>query len=158
VRPVSLPGSVVFAWESPTWGGGIAFLDPTGPGTSRATAYLVTPRQFSDVHAQEMWREPGVDLDLAPLLASGRHEVGPGRYETLHVAGELEGRPVLAFSAPDADALEPRAPAAAYLATMAEGLRDTHGLADGEIVDYLLGCPGAAPEWDADRLADVVGG
>lgn len=31
-RAVELAGSVYFAWESPTWGGGIAFLDPHAPG------------------------------------------------------------------------------------------------------------------------------
>jgi hypothetical protein len=118
----------------------------------------VTPRQLSDVHAQEMWRDPGTDLDLEPLLSAGRHAFGPGRYETLHVAGELDDRPVLTFSAPDVDALGLRAPAAAYVATMAEGLRTTHGFGDAEIVDYLLGCPGAAAAWDADGLAGVVAG
>lgn len=152
-----LPGGITFAWESLTWGGGIAFFDPSAAGTALATAYLVTPRQLSDVHAQEMWREPGVDLDLAPLLHAGRHEVGPGRYETLHVSGKMDGRPVLTFSAPAVGSLGLHAPAAAYLATMADGLREAHGLGDDEIVDYLLGCPGAAPDWDADGIADALG-
>ena len=93
MRPVTLPGRLSFAWESPTWGGGIAFFSPSPAGAVRATAYLVTTRQFSDVFAQEMWREPGVDLDLAPLLAGGSHAVGPGRYETLHLAGTVDELP-----------------------------------------------------------------
>ena len=102
---MTLPGRLSFAWDSPTWGGGIAFFSPAPAATVRATAYLVTVRQFSDVFAQEMWREPGVDLDLAPLLASGSHAVGPGRYETLHVAGTVDELPVLTFSCTDVAAL-----------------------------------------------------
>ena len=66
VRPVRLDGSVYFAWESPTWGGGIAFYDPDGLGRPSAR-YLLDLSQFSDVAAQEMHREPGTDLDLAEL-------------------------------------------------------------------------------------------
>jgi hypothetical protein len=153
---VSLAGRLSFAWESPTWGGGIAFYSPADVGTVRATAYLVTARQFSDVFAQEMWREPGTDLDLAPLLDSGRHAVGPGRYETLHVAGTLDDRPVLTFSAPDVAALGLRPPAAAYLSTMVQGLRSTHGLSAEAITDYLLACAGIDPAWDRASLTSLV--
>ena len=129
----------------------------------RATAYLITARQFSDIFAQEMWREPGADLDLAPLLASGRHAVGEGRYETLYVAGEVEDRPVLTFSAPDVAALGLRAPTAAYLTTMIRGLRTTHGLSADATVDYLLSADGitASSEgegesWDHQSLSTLV--
>jgi hypothetical protein len=149
---------VSFAWESPTWGGGIAFYTPGESGAARATAYLVTARQFSDVFAQEMWRSPGADLDLGLLLASGRHVVGPGRYETLHVAGSIEGWPVLTFSADDVSGLGLRPPSPAYVATMVRGLLDAHPLSDGEIVDYLLACPGSAPHWDRDALVALVAG
>lgn len=110
-------GTLAFAWESPTWGGGIAFHQPDACGTTLARAYLVTVRQFADVLEQEMRREPGTDHD---------------------------GRPVLSFSTPDVGALGLRAPAPAYVATIARGLRQAHGLADEEIVDYLLACPGVA--------------
>ena len=91
-----------------------------------------------------MWREPGVDHDLTEVLGSGRQVLGPGRYETLHLTGELDGRPVVTFSAADPHALEPGEPAPAYLATMARGLRRVHGLTDDEIDDYFAGFVGAA--------------
>jgi hypothetical protein len=161
VRPVTLPGQLSFAWESPTWGGGIAFFSPSPTGAVRATAYLVTTRQFSDVFAQEMWREPGGDLDLAPLLAGGSHAVGPGRYETLHLAGTVDELPVLTFSCPDVAALGLRPPAAPYLATMARGLRATHELSADETVDYLLAAdgltlPGNNDAWTRQALVTLV--
>lgn len=47
--------------------------DPLLPGEAAARAYLMTAGQFADVAAQEMYRKPGVDLDvLADVVARGR--------------------------------------------------------------------------------------
>lgn len=151
-----MAGRLVFAWESPTWGGGIAFHEPAGDGEVLARAYLVTVRQFADVLEQEMRREPGVDHDLAPVMSGSPHPLGPGRYETVHLAGLLDGRPVLTFSSPDARALGLRPPAAAYVATLARGLRETHGLDDADVADYLLACPGVVPGWSRAGLLEAV--
>ncbi|MFC7493429.1 MULTISPECIES: histone deacetylase [unclassified Nocardioides] len=155
-RPFTMAGRVHFAWRSPTWGGGVAFHDPDADGETLARAYLVTADQFADVLEQEMGREPGVDHDLSEVLAGGRHAVGPGHYETVHLAGELDGRPVLTFSTPDVEPLGLRAPAAAYVATMARGLRQAHELDDVDLADYLLDCPGAAPAWTRDELLELL--
>jgi hypothetical protein len=152
-----MAGRLTFAWESPTWGGGIAFHEPDADGTVLTCAYLVTAGQLSDVLEQEMWREPGADLDLTELLETRRHVIGPGRYETLHLAGELDGRPVVTFSTSDVDALGLRPPAPPYVATIARGLRRTHELGDDEIVDYLLACRGVQPAWDRASLLEAVG-
>ena len=148
-RPFAMPGRLVFAWHSPTWDGSIAFHDPAGQATVLSTAYLLPPATFSDVLEQEMWREPGADHDLAEVLGTGRQVLGPGRYETLHRTGDLDGRPVVTFSSEDLSMLEPGEPAPAYLATMARGLRHSHGLSDDEVVDYL----GTAAGIGADRAA-----
>ncbi|GAB2753370.1 hypothetical protein GCM10027020_01700 [Nocardioides salsibiostraticola] len=159
-RPVDLAGSVYFAWQSPTWGGGVAFYDPERPGSSAGRAYRLTLGQFSDVAAQEMGRAPGTDLDLSDLLTDGVHALGPGRYETLHVVGEIDDLPVVTFTAAwTADEVPYNAPTAAYLATMARGLRSGHQWDDDQCIDYLLGCDGIGA-WTRDdlrtALADVV--
>jgi hypothetical protein len=151
-----MPGALVFAWESPTWGGGIAFHDADADGEVLARAYLLTERQVTDVLEQEMRREPGTDHDLALLHENGHHVLGPGRYETLRVVGTLDGRPVITFGGPDARALGLRAPAPAYVATIVRGLRSAHGLTDEEIASYLAGCPGVQPEWTENRLAELA--
>ena len=117
-RALTLPGEMFFAWESPTWGGGIAFYDADSPGPTLARAYLVTEQQFADVAAQEMHQQPGEDLDLTHVLEHSRHDLGPGRYEALHLVGELEGAPVLTFTTPDPAALQRNSPTAAYLAML----------------------------------------
>ena len=158
-RPVVLPGEVFFGWESPTWGGGVAFFDAHASGRALARAYLITEEQFADVAAQEMHREPGEDIDLEHVMEHvmehGRHSLGPGRYETLHLVGDLEGDPVLTFTARAPGDLAPNSPSEAYLATMARGIGQTHRLEREAITDYLLACPGME-EWDPEAVARVV--
>jgi hypothetical protein len=157
-EPLVLPGTVVFGWRSPTWGGGIAFYDadrrdPPDRGRAEvyARAYLLTEGQFADVAAQEMHRPPGEDLDLTHVLERARHSYGPGRYETLHLVGQLRGDPVLTFTATDPSTLERHPPAAAYLALMAQGLVESHGLSLEEAADHLATRPGAGP-WTAEAI------
>jgi hypothetical protein len=155
-RAMTLPGEMFFGWESPTWGGGIAFYDADAEGTTLARAYLVTEQQFADVAAQEMHRRPGEDLDLSHVLEHARHELGPGRYEALHLVGELEGAPVLTFTTPDPAVLQLNPPEAAYLRMVVTGLREAHGLSDAELTAYLLARPGLQPGWDDTSLAALV--
>ncbi|MEJ7831641.1 MAG: histone deacetylase [Nocardioides sp.] len=157
MRPVELAGSVYFAWESPTWGGGIAFYDPVGEGRSVGRAYLLTPGQLADLHAQEMHREPGTDLDLTDLLADGSTVLGPGRYESLHVVGEIEDAPVVTFTSSwQAHEIPYNAPVAAYLSTMARGLAEGWGWTTDQTVDYLLERPGIGPTWDRGTLREAL--
>ncbi|MEP6666837.1 MAG: histone deacetylase [Nocardioidaceae bacterium] len=162
VEPVELAGTVYFAWESPTWGGGIAFYDASAGGTSLGRAYLVTTGQFADIAAQEMHREPGRDLAVdafAGLVGAGQLVLGRGRYETLHVVGEIAGIPVVTFtSSGEDDPLPLHPPRAAYLQMMARGLADAHGLDDAAVVDYLLDRPGCRPTWTRETLTRVVKG
>ena len=146
--PLELPGQVYFGWHSPTWDGGVAFYDVTTPSQALARAYLITEGQFADVAAQEMHRDPGQDLDLSTVIEERQHSLGPGRYESLHLVGELEGHPVLTFTHPEA--AEP------YLSMVARGLREAHEHTDDALVDYLLDCPGVSPHWSREQVTDLV--
>ncbi|MFB7589115.1 histone deacetylase [Streptomyces sp. NPDC056169] len=152
-----MPGRVYFATESPVWGGGRAFYDPSADGTARGVAHLLTVGQFSDIAAQEMDRPPGTDLDLAEVLATGRRSFGPGRYETLVSPGLLDGLPVLTFTAPwpmpvPADSGELRPPSAAYLRQLAAGLNLAGAWSPADTAAYLAGCPGAAGHWTPEAV------
>ncbi|MFF4103246.1 histone deacetylase [Streptomyces sp. NPDC001903] len=154
---VELAGRLYFATESPVWTGGRGFYDPTAPGRARGRAHLVTVGQMSDIAAQEMYEEPGGDLDLTTVLREGRHEVGPGRYETLICPGTIEGIPVLTFTAPwtlqDVDVLMP---SAAYLRYLAGGLLESGPWEERDIADYLASCPGAAGNWTARQVLGLL--
>lgn len=155
--PVLLPGGLYFALESTAWTGGMAFYDQLAQGEIPARAYLLTASQFADIAAQEMYQEPGEDLDLSGVLAHGRASLGEGRYQTLVCPGALDGCPVLTFTAPWRCAEAPlNRPSAAYLRNLASGLRESHGWTRGQIADYLSGRPGAEGVWDAADIAALV--
>lgn len=138
-----LEGQVYFALESEVWGGGMAFLDPSGPGLSAGRGYLVSPQQISDVLAQEMHCEPGSrQVDVGEVRRSGSVTLGGGRYETaLHVGGK-DGYPALTFTAPGR--IEPtQEPSSRYLAMLAEGLKESHGFSRERAARYLAELPGA---------------
>lgn len=139
---VDLPGTVYFAGKSPQWGGGVAFYDPVVPGATAARGYLVTAGQLVDVLAQEMYREP---VDGDPLeelvgrpLPNGRHVFGDGRYESVVEVGRIDGLPLLTFTSPHgSEQVERTRPAAAYVAMMAEGLRESRGWDEATVTAYL---------------------
>jgi hypothetical protein len=150
---VWLPGGIYFAGQSSVWTGGIASYDPSLPGRAPARAYLLTLGQFSDVAAQERHAAPGTDLDLAAVLADGRAEVGPGKYQTLLCAGNRGGYPLLTFTCPNALATaETTTPAAAYLRMLAAGLAEAHGWTTAQIVGYLVALPGVVGVWTSEML------
>lgn len=144
-RACELPGGMYFATMSPIWGGGRAFYDPGLTSVVAARAYLITAAQFSDLVAQEMYRAPGVDLDLRGVCANGRAQLGPGRYETLLHLGDRDGQPMLTFTAPwTAATVDHVPPSPAYLRTLAAGLREAHGWTDDRIARYLNGDAGSS--------------
>ena len=141
--PVDLPGALFFAGHSPQWHGGVAFYDHDAEGgPTAARAYLVTAHQFADIAAQEMYRVPQEGDPLAEVVIGGidggRHHVGPGHYETLVEVGQLEGVPMLLFTAPHSiDHVEHTQPTRAYLAMLADGLRESRQWDDEEVEAYF---------------------
>ena len=155
-RGTLLPGGIHFATHSPVWNGGRALYDPELPGSAAARSWLVTPGQFADIVAQEMYREPGEDLDLDEVLARGRVALGPGRYETLLHTGEVDGRPQLTFTAAQrCGELRAEAPSGPYLRMLAGGLRSAHGWSVGRVVDYFLRLPGIGA-WTREELTGML--
>ncbi|KIE24926.1 histone deacetylase [Streptomyces sp. MUSC 125] len=161
--PVELPGAMYFATESPVWGGGRAFYDPRADGRVLARAYSVTTGQFADIAAQEMYRTPGpsvaLDLDVIDVLTTGRAELGEGRYETLVCAGQVDGIPVLTFTAPwGVNDVPWVPPSAAYVRFLAAGLLSAGAWDLDAVASYVASRPGAVDHWTAQDVADLVHG
>jgi hypothetical protein len=154
---VELGGALYFATESPVWGGGRAFYDPRAGGRVWARAHLVTAEQFADIAAQEMYREPGAEIDLTEVLTRGTAALGEGRYETLVCAGQVDGTPVLTFTAPwGGDDVRWNPPSAAYLRHLAKGLLSA-GVWDARaVVSYLASCPGVAGHWSEEAVMGLL--
>ncbi|OBB51758.1 histone deacetylase [Nocardia sp. 852002-51244_SCH5132740] len=160
-QPLTLPGTIYFAWDSPVWTGGVAFYAtsprPEWPNGAAARGYLLTPGQFSDLLTQEMYREPSKDLDFTEVLETGRSQLGDGRYETLVRATELDGWPVLTFTSPwDPATVELHRPSTRYLQMIASGLSESHEWSAGHIHTYLSKLPGVQGNWDAEELRLLV--
>lgn len=112
---VRLPGTVYFAGESLVWGGGRAFYDPDLPGGTAACGYLVTGVQFDDILAQE-----------------------PPCYDRVLEVGVRDGAPMWTFtSGVGRGDIVRTEPSAAYLATMATGLREVFGWSSERAHAYL---------------------
>jgi hypothetical protein len=154
---VELTGALYFATRSPVWGGGRAFYDPRAEGRVLARAHLVSAGQFRDIAAQEMYREPGAPLDLGEVLAHGRAVMGAGRYETLVCAGQIDGLPVLTFTAPwGMNDVRWNPPSAAYVRFLTGGLL-TAGAWDADaVISYVAACPGASGHWSEQAVADLL--
>jgi hypothetical protein len=89
-----------------------------------------------------MYRVPQEGDPLVEVVVDGidggRHHVGPGRYETLVEVGRLEGVPMLLFTAPHGiDHEEHTAPSPAYLAMLADGLRESRQWSQADIDAYF---------------------
>lgn len=157
-RAVELPGGVYFAGESSVWTGGVAYYDAQLPGTSPARAYLITPEQFADVAAQESHRPPGGQLDIETLVRDGTLALGRGGYETLLCLGQLEGHPLVTFTAPHRrDEIVHTVPSGAYLRTLAEGLLESRPWTARRAAEYLADLPGAAGVWSRARILALLG-
>jgi hypothetical protein len=135
----------------------MALLDPAADARTPARAYLLTASQFADVAAQEMHRPPGTDLDLGDVVTSGRHQYGPGRYETLVRVGAMGGAPMLTITAPWRMAeVELHAPAPAYLRMLGAGLAEAHGWDRRRVAEHLAGLPGAAGACSVEQVLAVL--
>ena len=141
---VLIDGGVYFAGHSSGWRAGIAFYDPHSRGQVAARAYLVTAEQFVDVLAQETRQSPGITLDLAPAFRGARYSKGVGGYSMLIRVGEHREVPLMTFTRDPDTVPGLAAPSAAYLATMATGLREAHGWSPMQIHRYLSALPGTA--------------
>jgi hypothetical protein len=152
-----VPGGIYFTGHSSVWEGGMAVYDAEHPGWIAARAYLLTASQFGDVLAQEMRQQPGAEVDLTPVHRHGRHTYGPGRYQTLIRVGSQSSLPMLTFTSGQHASRTFSAPTAAYLRTMAVGLRESHRWSDGRIGAHLASIPGAHGTWTPNQIAALAG-
>lgn len=147
IRPARIPHGLYFARSADKWGpGAVAFVE-TAPGEriALAVAYLITRDQFIDVFRQENALDAGAQVDLdelpgpenEPVLAADR-----GWYRAVIGLEPLDGRAALTFTHPAQDPGGPLPATRSYLATIAGGLREHHGLSLDAIVTYLASTPG----------------
>lgn len=159
---LTIPHSLYFAgWSGRVWGGtAAAFISLTSPyPPSLARAYRITEEQFLDVVAQENANGVVVDDFEDATERARRHGharlLASGTYSELVYCGERDGEPMLTFTASEVRT-GVRAPSAAYLQAIGNGLRESHGLTGADIATYLGDRPGVGPEWTRSALLEIL--
>lgn len=154
-RAWELPGELVFAKDSQTWDGGVAFVDlDNDEPRVYMRLYLLTHGQFEDVVAQENRLEPG-SLSLDVTGVGGMHDLGTGFYPLVVGLASVDGIPVVSITDRTTDYSKP---SVRYLRHVVRGLRETHATSDEEVVEYLLARPGVRGAYARDELAAAVEG
>jgi hypothetical protein len=155
MKPVEIPGPVLFAGDFAGWGGGgVAFFDPTAVGVTAGKAHLITLEQLNDVVAQENGFPTGADFGLDSVLSGGELTIPGARYEAVVNVGTLETRPMLTLTSRATD-LTRTAPSAAYLWTIAAGLRESHGWDLRRSAAYLATLAGVAGHWTVEQIGTL---
>ncbi len=161
-RPFEIPASLYFADHSFIYNGGVAFIDQSKPIEAiKARGYLITRDQFCSIIAQENIRDyPIVLPGLADFPKNGYvldNKSGDPRlkYTRVIYCGEHAGYPMLSITA-GAPYTEFNRPSPAYLQTISLGLKESHGLSNEAITDYLINKPGVAGNYTRSELMGIA--
>lgn len=153
----TLPFPLFFAGASPTWGGGVAFIDPARrDAATLARLYLLSEEQFATVVAAEGHRSR-VRLPRPSAAVPPWYVVAPGAYGVVVCCGQRDGVPVLSVTGAPAGG-QPTPPRLDYLRTVAAGLAETHALSAAAVADYLTPVPGVAGHYPRHQLVTLAGG
>lgn len=140
-KPITINAELYFARQSKTWhGGGVAFIKPTEDPDMNTLGrmYLITAEQFSEVVKQEIRLKEDLVIDLEELAAKGSLLLNERSwYNKLLFLGRENGYPIFTFTNKDYLKDEINPPHETYHSTIAAGLRETYGMTDLEIKEYL---------------------
>lgn len=117
--------------------------------------YLITVDQFLDVVKQEN-NQADLDIDLAELIKNGVMTYRDSWYGTLLYLGDVDGYPIVTFTA-DWDLDVPlNKPSEEYLSMIIKGLRRTLELEKDVIVDYISSKPGVIGHYNKDAIEKLI--
>ena len=146
IKPVRIPAELYFARRSKTWhGGGICFLKPEidENQTTLGRMYLIAPDQFCELVKQESRYEGDLHLDLEQAIEQGSMLLPINSwYAKILFLGYEEGQPVFTFTCTGFLEKELNPPHPAYLNMIRSGLKETYGMGELEITEYLEGKKG----------------
>lgn len=140
-KPIRIPGELYFAKSSKTWsGGGAGFIRTEGFNKEETLGrrYLISEQQFIELVQQEIKFEGEFHIDLKDVKQRGFLDMkNDSWYGKIVYLGDLEGAPIFTFTNEDFLEKEINAPHPFYLKIIIEGLKETYGMSNAEIEDYL---------------------
>ncbi len=142
-----LPHRLFFAHASSIWeGGGTAFVDPTvSDAETRCVARLVTLEQFLHVLAAENGSDVSALAGLRLPSSGTTVRALPGRYGLVVGVESPDSHRAFTFTTGAAPLPAPTRPSLRYARTIADGLREFHGLGEADSQRYLA-AHGGSPE------------
>jgi len=163
-RGIMILHRLFFAESSSQWeDGAVAFIQKWKEEEARTLGriYLISEDQFREVVLQENGirrMDADVGLDLEKTVQDGRSEIKGGLYGTLLHLGHEGGHPIFTFTASWDEGHAPiNRPGPKYLQVITRGLKETFGLSDEGVVEYLKDVAGIQGLIREGELAKVVG-
>lgn len=102
--------------------------------------YLITAEQFTEVVKQEIRLTEDLYIDLDELVEKGFLILNEHSwYNKLLFLGYEDGYPILTFTNKNYLKNEINAPNEYYVRMISEGLKETYGMTEIEVEEYLLG-------------------
>lgn len=157
-KPIKIKAELYFAKHSQTWsGGGAAFIRPDENSLTLGKMYLITAEQFNELVKQEIRFEGKLEIDLALAVKNGFLITKPESwYGKILYLGSEKGKPIFTFTNIDFLETEINAPNEHYLKKIILGLRETYGLKDEQILNYLFSKKGLEGSVFKEELRELI--
>ncbi|MFD1094352.1 hypothetical protein [Salegentibacter chungangensis] len=159
-KPIRIPGELYFAKSSKTWSGGGAGFIRTETSNKEETLgrrYLISEKQFIELVQQEIKFDGEFHIDLEQVKQNGFLDMENGSwYGKIIYLAELEGCPVFTFTNEAYLEKEINAPHPFYLKIIIEGLKETYGMEETEIENYLISKKGIKGFPISEELKELI--
>ncbi|RKO71241.1 hypothetical protein D7322_13920 [Sphingobacterium puteale] len=153
-----IPAELYFAKVSKNWNGGIAFIRTTFTPTASTYGriYLITKGQLIDIARQETNTSTSLEIEFGKVIKNGSYIFKqPSWYGNILYLGEHNGFPIFTITN-EQDSQSSTKPSIAYLKTIIDGLRESHGLDNLAIFDYLKTKHGIIENYSEEALKSII--
>lgn len=163
----SIPYELYFSQKTEIWENKAVTFVKSMPDYRKKTLckiYLITKEQFLEINQQENservdFKTSNIDLDTTRLqrFSLAGNENNYQWYGRIIYLGEREGFPIYTFTAKwDDNDIDYSAPCNNYLTIIIKGLKDSLGLNDKQIYEYLNGKAGIKHNFSEQILRDLI--
>ncbi|MDR6734860.1 hypothetical protein [Sphingobacterium sp. 2149] len=154
-----ISAELYFAKVSKNWNGGIAFIRTTFTpiASTYGRMYLITKSQLIDIARQETNTSTNLEIDFEKAIEKGSYIFKqPSWYGNLLYLGEHNGYPIFTITN-EQDSQSSTKPSISYLKTIIDGLRESHGLDNLAIFDYLKTKHGIIENYSEEEFRSIIG-
>ncbi len=159
---ITIPFQLYFTKNSPRWGNkAVGFLGLEFNPTIRTLGrrYLITKEQFDDIFKQEnnINITQTINIDLGEAREKTALTIKESWYGRVIFLGAEERSPVFTLTAYwDFKPEEALPPSRNYLKHIIKGIKQTYGMSNENILEYLSQKPGVSLNFSAKELLDII--